>query len=157
MPLKHSAINRIIKEVLDNDITESFSIQGALAKPEITNILEEEYKLNEAEIETVRGAVAAKFETISSPLKRQRSVQQGRESLSPTKRSLTMASLQMSAAQKKELDFLLTIDYTGSAAQPGIRSLYYLSKIAETLQLRILVPPTVLIGFGDDNRLLYND
>lgn len=89
--------------------------------------------MNEAEIETVRGAVAAKFESISSPFKRQKSLQQGSETVSPTKRSLTMASLQMSAAQKKELESLLSIDYSGASAQPGIRSLYYLSKIAESL------------------------
>jgi len=59
--------------------------------------------------------------------------------------------------QRKELERQLTLDYTRFPAQPCVRSLYYLSKIAQTQSLKIIVPPTVLLGFNDDNRLMYND
>jgi hypothetical protein len=32
-----------------------------------------------------------------------------------------------------------------------------LAKIAEVLHLQIMVPPTILIGFGDETRLMHND
>jgi hypothetical protein len=38
-----------------------------------------------------------------------------------------------------------------------VKSLYYLSKIAENLQLQITIPPTILIGFGDETKLMYNE
>ncbi len=59
--------------------------------------------------------------------------------------------------QRKELERQLTIDYGQFPAQPCVRSLYYISKIAQTQSLRVIVPPTILLGFNDDNRLMYND
>ena len=59
--------------------------------------------------------------------------------------------------QKKELERQLTLDYSNYTVQPCVRSLYYLSKIAQNQSIKVIVPPTVLIGFGDDNRIMYND
>jgi hypothetical protein len=59
--------------------------------------------------------------------------------------------------QKKELERQQTLDYFGFPAQPCVRSLHSLSKIAQSQSLRVIVPPTILLGFGDDNRIMYND
>lgn len=63
----------------------------------------------------------------------------------------------LSMLQRKDLERLVTLDYLQFPVQPCVRSLYYLSKIAQTQSLKIIVPPTVLLGFGDDNRIMYND
>lgn len=59
--------------------------------------------------------------------------------------------------QRKDLERLETLDYFQFPVQPCVRSLYYLSKIAQHQSLKIIVPPTVLLGFGNDNRIMYND
>jgi hypothetical protein len=59
--------------------------------------------------------------------------------------------------QRKELERQLTLDYTSFPVQPCVRSLYYLSKIAQTQSLKIIVPPTVLLALNHDHRLMYND
>ena len=51
----------------------------------------------------------------------------------------------------------MALDYNRCPVQPCVKSLYLLARIAETLQLQVIIPPTILIGFGDDTRLLHND
>ena len=35
--------------------------------------------------------------------------------------------------------------------------MFYLSQLAQIFQLQIIIPPTVLIGFKEHNRLMFND
>jgi hypothetical protein len=39
---------------------------------------------------------------------------------------------------------------------PCVKSLYHLSKLAEIHPLPVIIPPTILIGFGDEPRLIWN-
>jgi hypothetical protein len=38
---------------------------------------------------------------------------------------------------------------------PGIKSLYYLAKLAKKQMMHFTIPPTVLLGFNHDNMFLY--
>lgn len=64
---------------------------------------------------------------------------------------------------RRELERYEEIDYSqystpGVSIGPALRSLYHLSKIAESRQdLKVFVPPTLLAGFGDDNRMMWSD
>lgn len=58
--------------------------------------------------------------------------------------------------QRKELEGFYELDYFGFPAQPCVKSLYYISKIAQGQDIKIIVPPTILIGFNDDNRMMFN-
>jgi len=39
----------------------------------------------------------------------------------------------------------------------GPRSLFYVSKLAQSLFLTINIPPSILIGFNDQSRIMWND
>ena len=52
---------------------------------------------------------------------------------------------------------LQDLDYSGFNCQGGARSIYYLSKLAQTLRLDIVIPPSILIGFNNHSRVVYND
>lgn len=49
------------------------------------------------------------------------------------------------------------LDYSEYECQGGPRSLFYVSKLAQKLQLNIHVPPSILLGFGENNRFMWND
>ena len=63
----------------------------------------------------------------------------------------------LSIMQIKEIQEYAESDFTQFPGQPCVRSLYCISKIAQNQQIKIIVPPTVLIGFGDDHRMMFND
>lgn len=50
----------------------------------------------------------------------------------------------------------MNADYSRFTCQGGVRSLYYLSKLAQSSSIQVLVPPTVLIGFKDQTRFMFN-
>ena len=57
---------------------------------------------------------------------------------------------------QKELDHFESLDYSQYPIQPCLRSLYHISKIAQNQPIYVNIPSTILIGFNDDNRVLYN-
>lgn len=71
------------------------------------------------------------------------------------------SSISMIKEVKKEIEAFEKIDFNNYPCLPCLSSIYHLSKIAEHHQrIKIMVPPTILIGFGpdsNDNRLIWND
>ena len=70
---------------------------------------------------------------------------------------MKMMSSNISHMDLVEQRALQDLDYSGLNCQGGARSIFYLSKLAQTLQLDITIPPSVLLGFNNHSRILYND
>eukprot|EP00347_Sterkiella_histriomuscorum_P000612 403375175 len=146
-------INRLIKELANE---KSIDIATVLHKPHIHRIFKDEFSMTDREIRDLEKIIVKNCDSIINNF-----VQT--DTLIPLKNSnATLMNQQtkqqpLSLLQRKEIDHYQELDYSKYPAQPCVRSLYYISKIAQTQQIKILVPPSILIGFGDDNRMMHND
>ncbi|TNV87812.1 hypothetical protein FGO68_gene7175 [Halteria grandinella] len=167
------AINRIIKELADcvgdsdriQTSTERKSsanqhnyLKQVLRRPHIQDMFHQEFHLSQPEIIDLEQIIMRQCQDIITLAhnKHRRLVPQSARERTPVKTE-QVKQQPLSLLQRKELERQLTLDFFQFPVQPCVRSLYYLSKIAQKQSLKIMVPPTVLLGFGDDNRIIYND
>ena len=54
--------------------------------------------------------------------------------------------------QKKFME----MDYHRYSMQGGPKSLYFISKLAKSVDLKINIPPTIVMGFKDHGKLMWN-
>ncbi|CDW75778.1 UNKNOWN [Stylonychia lemnae] len=116
--------------------------------------LNQEFQLQEQDVNQIKSQISTSIRNIINNHQNNRS----QSPLRNVEQSNTKKSLQpkLSEQQLKEIENYQALSYQQYPVQPCVKSLYYISKIAQLQQVNVLVPPTVLVQMNGDNRFIYN-